>query len=264
MILIKNKSGFSLLEMIIAMGLAVGLLVFYMKMQSEQAKVALTTKVNQEVETFFTDFKAVISRPGFCSKSFENTNFSDNAILTILNIKNPRGDIRYLVGELYGNKYVKLTGINLKNFKADDHEGLEGIATLELTLERLGKIYGAKTLTKSMELSVSRDQSKKILACGPLGSLGSLGSSIQIIQVPTKNDKTPETNPNISDASDDPKADLKTDPTPAPLTVTPANTAAQQAEILKALQNDPQFKQMQEALKSIQNQNQNIDLESDE
>lgn len=258
MILFKNKSGFSLLEMTIAMGLAVGLLVFYMKMQTEQAKVALTTKVNQEVETFFTDFKAVISRPGFCSKSFENTNLADNAVLTILNIKNPRGDIRYVVGELYGNKYLRLTGINLKNFKADDHEGLEGIATLELTLERLGKIYGAKSITKSTELSVSRDQSKKILACGPLGSIG---ASIQIIQVPKKDDKTPETKPNISDASDDPKADLKTDPNPAPLTVTPATTAAQQAEIVKAIQNDPQFKQMQDALKSMQNQNNDLEID---
>jgi type II secretory pathway pseudopilin PulG len=240
---LKNKSGFTLLEIIIAMGLATGLLIFLMKMQGESAKKAKTAKVNQEVETFFNDFKAIIDRPGFCSKSFENITLANNSLQAIDKIKNSLGDIRYAVGEVYGTNSVKLNAIELKDFKPDDAAGLEGTATLELTLERIGKIYGGNIVKRTMEVSVSRDSSHKILACGALGSTG--GVNINIVVPQAAISPTPTPTPTVTTTLPSIKP---------PTTTVPAEKMPTQEEIMKELQNNPQLKEMMESLKGMQKQ----------
>lgn len=245
---LQNRKGFSLLEITIAMGLASGLLIFYMKMQGEQAKQALTAKVNQEIETFFTDFKATLNRPGFCNKSFDNTFLTDKSEVKIESIKSPRGDIRYASGTKYGSNNFTLKTIILKDFKPDDHDGLEGIATLQLGLEKAKNIYGAKAIFKTMEISVSRNQSGKIIACG---SLGSGGINIQITSPAPTSNHPPTTN-------------STTDPTPS--TETPNTTISpqpssnsdekilSQQELMKEIEKSPEFKKIQESLMKLQEQ----------
>lgn len=238
---VKNKSGFSLLEITIAMGLATGLLLFYMKMQGEQAKKALTAKVNQEIDTFFTDFKATMDRPGFCNKSFESTTMSDKSVTSIQTVKNPRGDIRYKVGDVYGSKTLKLNSITLKDFKPDDKEGFEGIATLELDIEKIGNVYGSKKISKQMEVSVTRDDTKKILACGSLSSGG-----ITII-TPTPVTSTPPT--------------LIEHTTPTQLSLPPMDNEQKKAMMIE-LEKNPDYQKIQESLEEMQNSNGAV--ESDE
>ncbi|MBC7429306.1 MAG: type II secretion system protein [Bacteriovorax sp.] len=249
----RNRRGFSLLEIIIAMGLATGLLIFIMKMQTEQAKNAKTAIVNKEVETFFNDFRAVVDRAGYCNKSFENVTFTDNSRQTIDTIKNPRGDVRYAVGETYGSNTVKLNAITLRDFKPDDKDGFEGIATLEVSLERIGKIYGGKNVTKTMEVSVSRDKVHKIISCGPLSSSGG-GINIVIAPGAGTSAATTTTPPSTTTQSTTPTS-TTTSVTSTGLTKGPAS----QEVLMKELQEDPQMKEMQDEFKQMQKQNQKID-----
>ncbi len=257
---IKNRSGFSLLEMTIAMGLAVGLLVFYMKMQGEQAKKAHTAKVSQEIDTFFTDFKATMDRPGFCNKSFENMNLSDNSSLNIQTVKNPRGDIRYKVGETYGGKTLKLNSITLKNFKPDDKEGFEGIATLELDIDKIGNIYGARKIFKTMEVSVTRDESRRILACGSLSSGGinlnlalpaaaataTSGGTTSTTTTETTHATTPSnTNTNPATTTPDPSHQ-------APAAGSGQSENDQRKALMQELEKNPELKRLQESFKQMQ------------
>lgn len=192
-----NKSGFSLIEMVIAMSLASGLVVFLMRMQSEQAKNAKTIQVNIEVETFFSNFKAIIVRPAFCNKSFENMTLLNNSYASTQSIKNARGDIQFQVGEKYGSNSLVLKGITINNFKPDDVDELTGLANLELSIERLGKIYGAKMIKKSMLIDINRNKQNLIIACGALSA-----SDLKIeIVVPTKKEIV---NESINEASIEP------------------------------------------------------------
>lgn len=264
MIFIKNKNGFSLLEMTIAMGLAVGLLVFYMKMQGEQAKKALTAKVNQEIDTFFLDFKATLNRPGYCNKSFENALLSDNTSTVVETIRNPRGDIRYKIGEVYGNKSLKLNSITLKDFKPDDVEGFEGIATIELDIEKIGTIYGSRKIFKTMEVSVSRDQTKKILVCGPLSSGG---VNINLVTIPLSSNSTNAAT--IDSSTNSPSSASSTTPGSSQSTTTTTSSASGQVEIdahklmVKDFEKNPEIKKLLESLNEIQKNKQNIEADED-
>ena len=183
----KNKSGFSLLEITIAMGLAAAGIMFLMKMQSQQAKSQKTAKANMEIDSFISDFKGTINRPGYCDKSFTKLVIKDRGETPVKAILNPLGDPRYLVGEFYGNRSIKLSGLTIKNFRPDDREGRIGVASLEMAIEKMGDVYGGKLVTRQIDITLTRDQSDTIIGCGSLatGSINQTGSiEIKEITIP--------------------------------------------------------------------------------
>lgn len=164
----KNKYGFSLLEVTIAMGLATAGIMFLMKMQSQQAKSQKTTKANMEIDSFVSDLKGTINKPGYCDKSFKNLVLSDKSDTPVKLILNPLGNPRYVVGEIYGNRSIKLSGLTIKKFSPDDVEGRIGVANLEIAIEKIGDVYGSKLITRQIDLTLTRDKSDKIIGCGSL------------------------------------------------------------------------------------------------
>lgn len=254
---IRNKIGFSLLEIVVAMGLAAGLLIFYLKMEAQQVKKQKTIQTNIELDSFYNDFKSTINRPGYCNKSFENTYLNDNSFISISNIKNPLGNIRYEVGKIYGNNQIKLVSIDLKKFKPDNKEGLEGLATLEIMIEKLGAIYGTKFLKKEIEISVSRDPNYKVINCGAIGS-GGVNIHINIPTAPLKN-IVPSVLPEDLSKKESVKVNLipEQNNTNTPVPAPTINDVKSQEEVLKAIEDSPQYKELLETLKLIQNQNKN-------
>lgn len=216
---LKNKEGFSLLEITIAMGLAAAGIMFLMKMQAQQAKSQKTAKANMEIDSFVGDLKGTINRPGYCDKSFKNLILKDKSDTPVKAIVNPLGDARYVVGELYGNRSIKLSGLTIKNFRPDDVEGRVGVANLEIALEKVGEVYGAKVVTRQIELTLTRDKSDKILGCGSLS-----------------------TNETIV---------IQTSTTEANKVILPKNVDLNSEEAKKVIESNEQFKQMKDTLDSM-------------
>lgn len=168
----NNKNGFSLIEIVIAMGLASALLLFYMKMQAQQVKSQKSVNANLEIDSFTNDIKGAITKSGFCDKSFENVSLPDNSTANIQAISDSLGKPRYMVGESYGNNAIKLKSLRIKDFKPDDTQGRQGEASLEIAIEKKGNVYGSKNIIRIIQLNIQRDNDDRIVACGPLASSG--------------------------------------------------------------------------------------------
>jgi prepilin-type N-terminal cleavage/methylation domain-containing protein len=179
----KNKNGFSLLEIVVAMGLMSLGLVFLMRMQTNQAKNAATTKSNIELESLISDIRGIMTKGGYCEKTLKNLVLTNEGVLNLADIRNPKGEIRYSVGKKYGDNTILLKSMRVKNFSSHEAGGLDGVATLEITLEKPKMTLGQKEVVRSIDISIYRDSDFKILGCESIAAAG-------IIPVITTGDPT--------------------------------------------------------------------------
>ncbi len=203
---LKNKNGFSLLEVLIAMSLATGLLLFLMKIQEQHAKSQKTTQTSMEIDSFINDLKGTLARTGFCEKSFIKLPLKDNVATPVTSIISPRGEIRYAVGEKYGNNTIKLLALTIKNFKPDDIAGRSGVGELEVLIEKQANVSGAKTVTRKFDFVLTRDESDVIIGCGNLALVAPPPIIINVntpTNAPTPNTSSQEEQQKIIDNNPD-------------------------------------------------------------
>ena len=196
----KSKTGFSLIEVVVAMGvLSIGAL-FLMQMQTQQAKSAATTKANIEIESLVADLRGLLTRSEYCVPSFSNLSLPDGGEVSVPDIRNLQGKIKYAVGQVYGDRTIRIKSIVIKNFEADSPPVLTGVGKLELTIERAKNAYGAKDVKRMIDVTLMLDSARKIIGCQTLAAGGSeMSGSITNQKIDTKvvskvlEDKAPET-----------------------------------------------------------------------
>lgn len=162
---LKSKNGFSLIEIIIALSLATLGALYLMRMQTEQAKNAATTKANIEIEALIGDLRGLLTRSEYCLSSFGNLSLPEGGEAQVVDIRNPQGKVSYAAGGKYGDQSLLLKEMKIMNFEADRPGGLSGLATFELTLERVKNSYGAKEIKRKIEIALTLDSSHKIIGC---------------------------------------------------------------------------------------------------
>tara|TARA_R110002072_G_scaffold64203_4_gene159593 strand:+ start:37292 stop:38167 length:876 start_codon:yes stop_codon:yes gene_type:complete len=174
----KEQDGFSLVQVMVAMGIAGLLMVALMRMQQQQAMTSRKATVDIEVNSFQSQMNGLIGRAGYCDKNFLEKSFTGDSI-EIDEFLKPNGEPKFVVGETYGDRKFKILSMSLKDFEFDettgDEDGGAGLANLEIKLERLGKMFGGKFITKNFEVSLYLDQNKVIKGCGSTMTAGLLG-----------------------------------------------------------------------------------------
>lgn len=176
----SDQEGFSLVQVMVAMGIAGLLMVALMRMQEQQSMTSRKAAVDIEVNSFQSQMNGFIGRPGYCDKNFLDREF-DSEPIELEQFLKPNGDPKFEVGQKYGNGKFKILTMTLKDFEFDDEIGYEvggaGLANFEVKLERLGKMFGTKNITKNFEISLYVDDKKMIKGCGSTMAGGMLGGS---------------------------------------------------------------------------------------
>jgi hypothetical protein len=167
-----RKSGFSLVEVLIAIGISTAGLLFFMKIQAEQAKNTATAKANSESDVVVSDIRGLLTRSGYCATSLNGLTLLDAGKSAVLNIRSPAGRIAYATGTKIAENTLAIKEMIVKDFEPETIHGLTGIATFEITLEKLKKTYGAPLIKRSLTISVDRDAAKKIINCSSLANSG--------------------------------------------------------------------------------------------
>jgi prepilin-type N-terminal cleavage/methylation domain-containing protein len=238
MAVVSRKNGFSLVEIIIAMGVASIGLLFMMKMQGEQAKNAATAKANSESEVIIGDLRGLLTRSGYCATSLNGLTLPDSGFAPIANIRSPAGRIAYAPGMKLAENSLLIKEIAVKNFEPETTNALSGIATFEITLEKLKSTYGAKTIKRSMNISVDRDASKKIVDCSSL-----LASGISVTPGEVSKHISPET---VAKVINETKPTSQTE-------------EAAITETKKIIEGSKDLKETMEALKSLKKMNEEME-----
>lgn len=172
MVGVIRKNGFSLVEVLIAIGIATAGLLFFMKIQAEQAKNAATAKANSESDVILGDLRGLLTRSGYCATSLNGLTLLDAEQVEVMNIRSPAGKIAYAPGMKFADNTLAIKEMIVKKFEPETTHGFSGIATFEITFEKLKKTYGAPTVKRSLTISVERDATNKIVDCSSLAASG--------------------------------------------------------------------------------------------
>ncbi|MCP4912085.1 MAG: hypothetical protein GY909_03110 [Oligoflexia bacterium] len=283
---IKSEEGFSLVQVMVSMGIAGMLMLALMKMQQQQSMQQRKAEVDIEINNFQSTFNGLIGRAGYCDKNFLDKSFSEETFEFEEFLK-PNGSVKYKVGDKYGNGKFKIVSMMLKDFEFDDEPpedgeqiGGSGLAILAVKLERLGKMFGTKTITKEFDVSLYLDENNVIKGCGSTAASGLLGGggtgmsekainseAIEAVvesQVQAQTDlaKTEtETNKEASEAEQLQKQNEKLQAIVNNNDKVDMNDAKQ---VQKIIDNNPQLKLLQEQMLNMQKNNEKLNQILDE
>lgn len=253
---IHPAGGFSLVQVMVAMGLMSVLALGLMRMMSNQVKGQKSMRASMEIDNFINELRLLISRPGSCEKTFENMSYQDG--MELMEIRRSNGETKYLVGNTYGFNTFKLAGLKIKGFSPDDPEAENyqtGLATLEINLEKKGQVYGGKTMSRKVDVVLQLDKNKKIVGCSTLGG----ASLLQGPEVSAKDVKEAIDSVKIEKQETKPKEEKKNGVPEEKIEI-----SAKVQQVQEVIESNPQLKAMQEAILQMKKANEEMKKMLDE
>lgn len=171
----KNKNGFSLVEVMLAISLLGAAALFFMKFQQKQMKSQKTVMNTAALSDYMTTVKGYMTKPGICQNSFKDLQLHEEE--EIEGIKRSDGKVKFKVGDrLTGSTFV-LKSMNFDDIYIEEKEEgatyarAEAMLILTFVKTQKGTSYGNTQMKKSFEIDVQVDDSDKIVDCAPLGHL---------------------------------------------------------------------------------------------
>jgi len=172
MIYKKIPNGFTLPEVLIAMGIMSMVALGYMHLTQQRANDERTKRVNEEITIFLADVRGLLSTRNSCKSTFENTRIRSTKPISLSAIKNSVGFEIYSNSHNHREGLFQVSALTLEDFKSSSAIVGETIATLIITIERKGAILGTPQITRGMELFFQLDKDGSILDCNLLAQMG--------------------------------------------------------------------------------------------
>lgn len=162
---IKNEEGFSLVQVVIAAGLMGVLSLFMLKMQENQRMNQNKIAMDGEISTFMNKLNGFLQRSDYCEKNLVGKSISSKEPFEIEKFIAPNGKVIFETGQLYGNRMFELLSIKDSDFFYDSDDQKTGNLTLQVTLKKHKKSFGADLINKRIDLMVYLDDEGTISAC---------------------------------------------------------------------------------------------------
>ncbi|MDD4976386.1 MAG: type II secretion system protein [Bacteriovorax sp.] len=179
--ILKNKSGFSLIEILIAIGLMGALSAWMMNIFSQQTRNEKTTATNLDIDAIGQEIRNILADGGSCAKNFKGVNPNLAGAVNEIQKVLSDGTIqkRYLANEKkVGNSGVIISGYDLKTDETYliPNGQKVGETVLLVTYDRGKMVQGAKIKSFKIPLSLILDDAGNILSCNSLASTTNLAS----------------------------------------------------------------------------------------
>lgn len=166
-----NAYGFSLVEVLIAIGLVGALSVFMMRQNLTMTKSSKSFQSNSEITLMVNEIATSLAKGSNCSASFLNLNAANTPAGTI-NSLNINGAPRYQVNTPIGSSGVIIESYALSDAGSDvDVNG--GTTELIINFNRGTQGFGTKVMTKNLKINIETDASGAITSCSSFGLAGS-------------------------------------------------------------------------------------------
>jgi hypothetical protein len=270
-----EQNGFSLVEIMIAGGLLCALAMGYMKFMDQQNRVDKGRRASIEVDALYLEIRGYLAKSGSCTKSFEDANLKDSPSIT--SIKKPNGNDKYIINKLYGNRLVKIKKMVIRSFDYDSEETTRGIGTFEVQFEKQGKIVGGKHIRKEISLDMLLDEDQYILECATVGNL-TISLDLDDSENSEDNEDRNSSNNSTGNDSTTNSSSSSTESNESSTTNTNSNTDSKSSTTTQVknyltggkvtednkkkldamINSNPELKQLQESIKSLQQTNSNM------
>ncbi|MBT3585213.1 MAG: prepilin-type N-terminal cleavage/methylation domain-containing protein [Halobacteriovoraceae bacterium] len=236
-----NSKGFSLIEIMIAVGLMSVISLGVMHFMENQTKSANTMETKMEANSFLMEFQNYLTKAGVCSNSLKGLTLpsDEEGEVEFDELKSPIGKTKYQTGKRFPSNII-LEKMTLSNFEAENTAGDMGSMELTLHFRKPKMTYGNKIIKKKINIEVLKDDSGKILNCGPPG-LMVLNPTISVEEI----QKIVNENNGGSPATDEALAN----------NTNPKDIDLEKQEVQKIIENNPYLKELKNAMKSLKENN---------
>lgn len=170
-----NRKGFSLIEMMMVLGIMGVVATGFITFMKTQNKGQQTLAAQGESHILVSEMRTYLGKYNVCANSLVGKTFRSEG-LEIQEILRPSGKVKYKVGDVLAQGKLKINALTLENYEEDTVDGLQGRATLFVSIERLGDVYGNKVVKKEINLDIVLDTSKRITSCYPAALIAQPGA----------------------------------------------------------------------------------------
>ncbi len=163
----RNHLGaFTLVEVMMVIGLLSFVAVGFMQFMSHMNRKQLTLQVKAEINDIMTDFKGYMSKPGVCARSFQGKRMIKGTASTDA-FRKKNGKVIYDTKGVYGNNSVKFESFVISNFDAETEGFYNGTALLTINLKSAKKVMiRKKLLTRTMPIDIQLSELGDVIDCG--------------------------------------------------------------------------------------------------
>lgn len=162
-----RRSGFSLVELMVASGLLGGLAIYLLNISKQQTVVEKRAETSFEINTISGTISQSLLNKDSCAQTLGVGNIINNG--TQLNeIRNRSGNVLFNKIATYGNNQLKLTQIIIKDLVTSGAGGGNryGEAKIDITFEKVSKlIEGNKTINRAFPIQVELSPTNALLSC---------------------------------------------------------------------------------------------------
>jgi hypothetical protein len=163
----KNvQSGFSIVQVLIAVAMAGGLALTIAKLGQEQSKISKTSSNNLDLSEVSNRVLRYMSKTETCTATLGNLPILAGQTKPIIEIKNKEGAI--LISSQENNPKNKIGGLKLKKIELIRGTGnLDDVLEFVVYLQKVNTTtsYGQDEIKKTFELSAKFDSDSKIVKC---------------------------------------------------------------------------------------------------
>lgn len=148
--------GFSLIEVIIALGVMSAGAFFMMKMNEDNQKALNNMAMTQGITVKVAEISKRLTQQKVCENNFGGLNIGD----TLTNLNDSEGHAFMTVGDTYGQNasQFRISSISLESGSSTSFK-------LILTFEKLGSFIGLKNVRRELSIPATVEGSGEIEAC---------------------------------------------------------------------------------------------------
>lgn len=163
--LLKNKLGFSLLELMIVAGMIGGMALTITKLGEMGNRSVKTNEYMFEKNSFVQEIERYLLNKDICEATFKGASLS-GAPNEVKEIKSQAGRLLFEVGQVYGNRMVGFKSLSLQPEDPKPHANTSVMASVLVELEKIPQqAYGADTETRKFSIQLKMDGSEKVETC---------------------------------------------------------------------------------------------------
>lgn len=168
--MITKRSGFSVLEVLIAGGIIMIIGFFAIQLVVNASKAQRGLQAKDSLRDLTVDIRSVLSNPTACINTFNGKNLSSGTT-TITTVKDAVGGDKFVADILYMGGLLKFKSIVMTEFIADTGYPNSGRVKLYIYADKTGEASGVQTVYHILSAHVDMNASKDILKCIAVGGL---------------------------------------------------------------------------------------------
>ncbi len=162
----RNQQGFSLVEVMLVMGLMGMAAMVFVSMQKLQSRSQVTASTQFEVFNLMQDIQLTLLNSKACMQTLAGLKISADETTSFENIKSSTGENRFSVGIKPQGSRITLSSLGITPTDIELGVAGQGLVDLRMEIEKNSdQVQGTKNVVHRVPLLIAIDEGNNIIGC---------------------------------------------------------------------------------------------------